>query len=137
MANRQRHKNRGEKCSKNLLKFSIFIQKMCKDLKMQCPELIIVWLDYLSFHLKGASDKKQIDKIKYLVRYTPKVKLSVEIIPLINELIDLYDPLADLFELMVPIGPRTEVYSNITERLEKLFEKLKTETELLSTWELN
>ena len=104
---------------------------------MQCPELIIVWLDYMSFHLKGASDKKQIDKIKYLVRYTPKVRLSVEIIPLINELVDLYDPLADLFELMVPIGPRTEVYSNITERLEKLFEKLKTETELLSTWELN
>ena len=110
---------------------------MCKDSKMQCPELIIVWLDYISLYLNGASDKKQIDKTKSLVRNAPKAKVGTEIIPLINELIDLYYPLADLFEKTVPIGPRTKRNSDVTEQLEKLFENLRNETEILSTWKLN
>lgn len=110
---------------------------MCKDSKMQCPELIIVWLDYISLYLNGASDKKQIDKTKSLVRNAPKAKVGMEIIPLINELIDLYYPLADLFEKTVPIGPGTKRNSDVTEQLEKLFENLRNETEILSTWKLN
>ena len=137
MAKQQGPKGRGKSCSRELLKFSTLIQQMCKDSKMQCPELIIVWLDYISLYLNGASDKKQIDKTKSLVRNAPKAKVGMEIIPLINELIDLYYPLADLFEKTVPIGPGTKRNSDVTEQLEKLFEKLRNETEILSTWKLN
>ena len=104
---------------------------------MQCPELFIIWLDYISLYLNGASDKRQIDKTKSLVRNAPKAKVNMKIIPLINELIDLYYPLADLFEKTVPIGPGTKRNSDITEQLERLFERLKNETEILSTWKLN
>ena len=137
MAKQQGPKGRGKSCSRELLKFSTLIQRMCKDSKMQCPELIIVWLDYISLYLNGASDKRQIDKTKSLVRNAPKAKVGTEIIPLINELIDLYYPLADLFEKTVPIGPGTKRNSDVTEQLEKLFENLRNETEILSTWKLN
>ena len=137
MAKQQGPKGRGKSCSRELLKISTLIQQMCKDSKMQCPELIIVWLDYISLYLNGASDKRQIDKTKSLVRNAPKAKVGTEIIPLINELIDRYYPLADLFEKTVPIGPGTKRNSDVTEQLEKLFERLKNETEILSTWKLN
>ena len=134
MTNQRKAKSKAEKCSKILRSFLVVIREICKDQKMCCPKLILVWLDYISLYLNGTYDRKEIEKTKSALRCTPTVRLSLGMIPPINSLVDLYAPLADCLESINLVGPLIDLNLDLRRQLESFFESLQKDVDVMAIW---